>query len=142
MSDIVYTNNLRAQMASGANCLELPAPPRGEVNRLVITVSSGAGTISGAIIFDRQDACDGTERSTNPDDNNISGMDPLVHQITPSLTPSGGNILEFEKSWAYQNQDEQRITGRFESKLWLQITTSGVCVVDIGYSVSVRGPMT
>jgi hypothetical protein len=126
---------------SGDNCIELPAPPRGAVHKLIITPDSGgSAVITSAVLYDRQDACDGVERSFNPDDFNDSGLEPLVHQISPELTPTGSDITQFEKYWCYLNQDEQHISGRTNSRLWLKLTMGTGGIVHLSYTIESGSP--
>lgn len=139
MSDTLYSRNIKQVVGTGDVCIELPAPTRGCVKRLVV-VPQGSAAITAAVLYDRQDACDGVERSINPDDENISGLDPLVHQINSTITLSGGNVLEFGRDWCYLNQDEQHIHGRANSRIWLKLSVSTGGEMHIGYTIESRSP--
>ena len=140
MADTIYTRQESHELSTGINCIPLLAPQRGSFQRLSIVHVSGLGTIQNATLYDRQDACDGTERSFNPDDQNEPFLDPKVHQISPELSPSGNDILSFGNNWIYQNQDEQHISGRENTRVYLQIETNNECVVHIGWAIESRGP--
>lgn len=53
-----YSRSVRFDATGAvAACVELPAPPRGILNRLIITQISGVAVGSAATIFDRRGAC-------------------------------------------------------------------------------------
>ena len=141
MSDINYSYSFEYDFVAGDNCIEMPAPARGDLRRVIAIVDSGGGSITSLTLYDRRDACDGVEQSFNPNDN-TQLLNPRVHQITPVLTPTGGVIEEFERNWAYQNRDEQKIHGRMETRLWGKLVASGSGKLHLAYTVSVREPLT
>ena len=137
----IYTREFASNTDAGDNCIELPAPIRGSVTRLVITPESGSSAvITSATLYDRQDACDGIARSSNPDDQNPHNLEPLVHQIGAALTPSGSDITGFGLNLIYHNQDEQYIHGRANSRLWMSLVMATGGIVHIGYTIEAKTP--
>jgi len=141
MSGVPYSRALQFDADDGGSCFTLSAPIRGSISRLIIVKTGGAGTLTSAVIYDREDACDNdiSEQSFNLTDGNEL-LDRRVHQVTPLLTPTGGEIMEFEKSWSYLNQDEQVVPGRQNSKLYLKVTASGSVTLAVGYTIAVDEP--
>lgn len=141
MSSTNYTHGMEFNFVAGDNCIEMPAPARGDIRRLIAVVDSGGGSITSLTIYDRKDACDGNEQSFNPDDG-TKLLNPKVHQVTPTLTPTAGVIEEYERNWAYQNRDEQKIHGRMETRLWGKLVASGTGTLHLAYTVAVQEPIT
>jgi hypothetical protein len=131
-----YTNGFDFDVTSGtALCVELPAPPRGMLQRVI--VKQLAGGLSGFTfnLLDRSDACAGAAEISD----DFEGEDPVtlnklldaeLHQIVAEVTvaPAAAISSRFDLRAGYQNRDEQDIRRTPNSRIYLDIAALGAGV--------------
>jgi hypothetical protein len=144
-----YARTKEVTLVGGqANCVWLPAPQRGTLNRLIIKQISG--TLGGYTVkvLDRYDACSGVAEVSNsyePDtpegENKL--MDAELHQIIAELTVAGSAALteNFGLNAGYENRDEQDVRRTPETKIYLDITPVGAGAKDFQIAYTIE-PMT
>jgi hypothetical protein len=143
-----YTNGFEFEVTgSQATCVELPAPPRGTLERMIIKQVGGTDGFD-CLVLDRKDACASVAEVSNsfePDtpegENKL--LDPDLHRIIDSISIAGGTgIYEgFNLNAGYQNRDEQDIRRTPNSRIYLDLTPggSGSKTYQVAYTVE---PMT
>lgn len=124
----IYSKSFRFTAHASHNCIQLPAPPAGIIQKLVISQVDGALEGFIADILDRQDACEGeTSLSDNSsDDTYLLGKES--HKVCPTLTvnASDGVSSSFAVAWPYENKDEQDSTNRLATRaLYLDLDVAG-----------------
>lgn len=125
-----YTRVVKFTGTAGQpQCVELPVPPRGVLERLIITQlngTPGAGTVS---IFDRKGACQG-ETDLNVDE---SG------EVTGVTSSGGSAAVEFAADHNLQVGDtfeikECDVAAYNVTHTVVEVTSSTVVVTDISYT--------
>lgn len=138
-----YIKSLTVTADSGeSNCIELPAPPRGQLERIIVKQTSGALDGYSFDVLDRNDACDSvSEQSSNPDDN-VELLDKELHKVIPTQTVAATESTSenfFDSGKSYENQDERNVnTMRLNDALYmdLQPTTAGTTkTFQISYTI-------
>lgn len=123
----IYERGVTHVFPSGsATCLELFAPPRGVLRKLVIKQTDG--TLAGYVanVYNRSGACaDLAEVSSSFDDQDL--LDPELHRICDEITVTTSNALssQHELNCPYQNLDEQDVRRTPKSRIYLEINPSG-----------------
>lgn len=127
MSEI-YENAVEAEAASGGyNCVELYAPGRGVMNKLVIKQISGASEGFTARLYNRKGACaNEAEQSSSPEDDTIP-VDSDLHLVLSEISVSAGSVTsaQYQLTAGYQNQDESGILKTPKTRLYLDIQPGG-----------------
>lgn len=134
--DIPYTNTLQVALTAGqANCLEIPAPARGALVRLVIKQVDGVVAGFSFDVLDRIGACATEEEVSSSFDDNPT-VDRELHKIMGTQTVAGRVSEQFGVTFPYVNQDEQDIRKTPKSRLYLDITPAGTGskTFDISYT--------
>jgi hypothetical protein len=120
-----YENALQVEVTGGqSNCVELLAPPRGSVKKLIIQQVSG--TVAGftADLYNREGACgDEPEVSSSFDD--VPSITPALHRVMPQVVAGAGGSAQFGLDYNYVNMDEQDIRRTPNSRLWLDLAPGG-----------------
>jgi hypothetical protein len=86
-------------------CLEIPAPPRGTLRRLIVKQTAGALDGFDFDLYDRHDACAGvSQESCNPGDEEF---DSDLHKIsaTETVLAAADTHEDFEVLLPYENKD-------------------------------------
>lgn len=138
MADVARTWMKRVNVVSGDNHVVLEVPSRGEINKLIVNTVSGTN-ISKVTVYDREGAATGGVEtlSVNPDDN-LEELSALAHVVVPETSATSGLVALFEKSYGYQNQDEQAVTSKYRRQLHMKINAAGNATVDIAVTVLER----
>lgn len=128
-----YARTKEVTLVGGqANCVWLPAPQRGTLNRLIIKQVSGNLGGYNVKVLDRYDACSAVAEISNsyePDtpegENKL--MDVELHQIIAeiSVNPASALTESFGLNAGYENRDEQDVRRTPETKIYLDITPTG-----------------
>lgn len=130
---VPYTKTIETTVASGQeNCIELPAPYRGIITRLVVKDKSGTDGFS-FNVYDREDACSSVVESSYWNDNELEVdfenalLDPELHQIQATQTVTAGSSTseQFNIILPYENKDESGLHGRKTTALWMSVTPAG-----------------
>lgn len=128
-SAVPWINQISVQVSSSTQtCIELQAPTRGYLNRLIVTQVSGPTDGFSYDVYDREDACESVSTDSVTPEDTVELLDPIVHKITPTKTvsASGSTGEDFEKSWYYENQDErQSPSRRLKGAIWLSLRPEG-----------------
>ena len=123
----VYEKAVEFVVTSGeAACIELLAPPRGELKKFVIKQLDGTTDGYTADLFNREDACSSVVSiSGDYDPQNL--MDPELHRVIDQVTVASGSRLSAQYSLeaGYQNLDEQDIRRTPNSRLYLEVSAAG-----------------
>src|SRR5262245_1706356 len=130
-----YSRSIRVSVTGGqANCVRLPAPPRGCVRRLSVAQAAGAPVGFTAILYSSDRAC-GAPDAPEADPDEIS---PDAFQVGDTMTVAAPAMsgAQYGLWWAYENNDFAGI-GRRKTCLYLKLTPggSGAMNFDVGYTV-------
>lgn len=132
----VYENGFEFTVTSGQDvCVELPAPPRGALLKLVIKQISGALDGFTANMYNRQDACAAVAEISSsfeptpgvPDFGANKLLDPELHRIIPEVSVAASSDIsaQYQLTAGYENRDEQDIRRTATSRLYLDINAGG-----------------
>ena len=138
---IPYSRVLSATVESAAdNCVELPAPPRGILRRMVVKQVSGITEGFEFDLYSKKSASPGcgSEDSECADD---ALMDPEVYQLIPTQTSGTDHEQMFDRNDAYENQDWD-CERRRNTMIYMRLrpTGTGVKTFHIGYSIEGADP--
>jgi len=125
---MIYDNLVADTPNASPYVVELPAPPRGVINRFTVKQTSGALGGYTYAVYNRQEAAAGSADT----------YDAAVHQVVDLQTVAGAASTSqlFQKSYSYSNQDTQDDRGMPTSKLYLTITGGSGKDFDIGYTIT------
>lgn len=144
-----YTNSCEFDVEAGsAVCVELPAPPRGLLNRLVIKQTTGVLSGLTCEVLDRKDACTSVDEVSNSFDPDADFqrnplLDVELHRIVADITVAGGSALYegFNLDAGYENRDEYDIRRTPNTRIYLDLTVAGTGTkrIQVAYTIA---PMT
>lgn len=146
----VYANGFDFEAESGvASCIELPAPARGEVKRLIIKQVSG--TLDGftADLLDRVDACSVNAEVSNSFEPTLDFaenklLDKELHRIVAQISVAGSGAIsqQFNLDAGYQNRDEQDIRRTPNTRIYLDLLPagSGLKQFQVAYAIEPLDP--
>lgn len=130
---VPYTRQLQFDSSDEMKvCVELPAPPRGILTRLI--VKQTAGTLGGFSfdVYDRRQACEFTSLSVNDPDAEegggvAQGLEPELHMIMDTVTVTAGNEVsaQYDLVRPYVNQDDRDQTQRPTPMLYMTLDPVG-----------------
>jgi hypothetical protein len=144
MSANIISEAIEATVSAGLNCVRLPAPSRGVINRLAVVLPD-SDKLTAVTLYDREDACSAVSVQSANEDDNKQYFDPKVHQISERLTAevvgSRSQVIALQKFWAYENFDEEDVNNnRRQYAFYVEIDVDGTLVGEttayIGYTVS------
>lgn len=123
----MYTKTLEVSADSGEwLCVEMPAPARGVLERVIVKQIDG--TLAGFTfdILDRRDACEGEPVSSMGLDD-IETRDKALHRVAGQVVvaASSSTSERYNLSAEYCNQDEQDVTRRPTTRLYLDLKPDG-----------------
>ena len=133
---IPYTKTVTATVTGGSdNVVELPAPIRGLLNRLVIS-QIGANENFTAQLYTAERAAGGADDLSDVDEE--SGVPAEAFSVTDALTGTSGKYKSYDTRLGYESNEFAQL-GRRQSSLWLKITpaTAGEKQFAIAYTVLV-----
>lgn len=145
-----YTKTLQVQAVSAqANCIELPAPIRGIITRLIVKDKDSGVEGFTFDLYDREDACSNvTESSYYNDDERQTDfenelLDPELHKLQATQTIAAATAVseQFDIVLPYENKDEGGLHERRQSKIYMELTPSGsgTKTFQIAYTVTQVG---
>jgi len=131
---VPYTRTLLFSTESGVEaCVELPAPPRGVLERIVIKQTEGELGGFSYNLYDRAQACGESSLSVSqavPGDTEsgvAKSAEPELHQIVATAAVVAGEDVSarFGLAAPYVNQDDQDVRKTPFPKLYLRLDPSG-----------------
>jgi hypothetical protein len=130
---VPYNNTLMVASDGGQQvCIELPAPPRGFLQRLIVKQTEGALGGFTFNIYDREQPCADSSLSVGEDqiaedDGLPQGMEPELHKVIAEVTIAGGTGIseQFGLGAPYVNQDDQDQRRTPTSRLHMQLDPGG-----------------
>jgi hypothetical protein len=141
-----YTRQLQAETSGGQIiCIEMPAPPRGVLSRLIVKQIEGALQGFTFDVFDREQACldssyEISEAGAEDGGGVAQGLEEELHKVlaTVDVAASTATSEQFGLERPYVNQDDrdQRETPR--SMLYFRLDPSGdeAKVFQIAYTIT------
>ena len=140
---IPYTREFFATVTAGQeNCVPLPSPPKGFLQRLVVKQVTGANAGFSFNLYDRRDACAIYQESSQVDEDYENTMVvPEAHQLQATQTVAAAQTTSQQYGlWlAYENRDERlKESRRLTPAIYLSLTPSGTGLKKfaIGYSIA------
>ncbi len=131
---IPYSKTVTEVVTAGIdNVVELPAPIRGLLNRLVISQVGGTAAFT-ARLFTAEAPAGAADDHSDVDAE--EGLPAEAFAVTPELAGVSGKYAAYDTRLGYES-NEYAQEGRRQSSLWLRLTPagSGPATYVIGYTV-------
>ena len=130
---VPYTRQLIVTTDSGqVACIELPAPPRGILTRLIIKQTEGSLGGFTFNLYDREQPCVNSSLSVGEDvivggGSVALGAEPELHKIQAEVTIAGGTDIseQFGLIAPYVNQDDQDDRKTPSPRIHMQLDPGG-----------------
>ncbi len=134
---IPYQKTILVTVTAGMdNAVELPAPIRGVLQRLVVAQRGGTAAFT-ARVFNSERPAGHADDQSDVDEENTLPVEAFA--VTPALTGASGKYEQYDGKWGYV-VNELAGPGRLQSSLWLKLTPAGSGEVTYAVSYTVLTP--